>query len=40
MSNANDKDDQAALDAKVEKYRERSAARVAEIRISWFHQAT
>ena len=31
MSDANDKDDQAALDAKVEKYRQRSAARVAEI---------
>jgi hypothetical protein len=38
MSDAIDKDEKAALDAKVEKYRERSAARVAEIKgalINW-----
>jgi hypothetical protein len=32
MNDANDKGDQAALDAKLEKYRQRSAARVAEIK--------
>ena len=32
MNDANDKDDKAALDAKVEKYRERMAAKVAEIK--------
>jgi hypothetical protein len=32
MTDANDKDDQADLDAKVAKFRERSAARVAEIK--------
>jgi hypothetical protein len=32
MSDAADKYDQAALDAKVEKYREQSAVRVAEIK--------
>ncbi len=32
MTDANDKDDQAAFDAKLDKYRERSAARVAEIK--------
>ena len=32
MTDANDKHDQAALNAKVEKFRERSAARVAEIK--------
>ena len=34
MNDANDKDDKAALDAKVEKYRERSAAREAEIKAA------
>ena len=32
MSDATYKDEKAALDAKVEKYRERSAVRVAEIK--------
>jgi hypothetical protein len=32
MSDATHKDEKAALDAKVEKYRERSAVRVAEIK--------
>ena len=32
MTDATDKDEKAALDTKVEKYRERSAARVAEIK--------
>ena len=32
MTDASDKDEQAALDAKVEKFRERSAARVVEIK--------
>ena len=32
MTDASDKDDKAALDAKVEKYRERAAAKVAEIK--------
>lgn len=38
MSDAIDKDEKAALDAKVEKYRERSPARVADIKgslINW-----
>ena len=32
MNDTDDQDDQAAVDAKVEKFRERSAARVAEIK--------
>ena len=32
MDDANDEDDKAALNAKVEKYRERMAAKVAEIK--------
>ena len=32
MSDATDKDDKAGLDAKVEKYRERMATKVAEIK--------
>ena len=38
MTDANDKDDQATLDTKVEKFRQRAAARVAEIKgalIKW-----
>ncbi|HZZ25710.1 MAG TPA: hypothetical protein VFE60_25540 [Roseiarcus sp.] len=34
MSDAHEKDDEADLAAKVEKFRERSAARVAEIKVA------